>query len=89
MAGKQVFLCYAAEDQYRLPPLLAAFTAWDITPTMLAPATQPVGQLLPETARQIRDCEVYLRLCTGMTRRSTQSRWHRGDRWQGSRYGAL
>jgi outer membrane protein assembly factor BamB len=72
MAGKKVFLCYAAEDQYRIPPLLAAFTAWEITPNVLAPTTQPVGQLLPETTRQIRECEVYLRLCTGVTRQSPQ-----------------
>ncbi|PWT73426.1 MAG: hypothetical protein C5B60_08140, partial [Chloroflexi bacterium] len=72
MAGKKVFLCYANEDQYRLPPLLAAFTAWDLTPTVLAPATQPPGQLLPKTTGQIHDCEVYVRFCTGMTRGSPQ-----------------
>jgi outer membrane protein assembly factor BamB len=72
MAGKKVFLCFAAEDRFRIAPLMAAFTAWGISPMIFDPMRQPPGQLLPETAQQIQECEVYLRLCTGATRRSPQ-----------------
>ncbi len=72
MAGKKVFLCYALGDQSRVAPLLAACDAWAVTATQLNPAKQPPGQLLPETVRDIRASEVYLRLCTGATRGSPQ-----------------
>jgi outer membrane protein assembly factor BamB len=72
MAGKKVFLALAAEDQYRLPALLAAFAAWGLSPAVLVPTLEPFGGLRPDTVRFIRSCDVYLRLCTGATRSSPQ-----------------
>jgi len=72
MAGKKTFLCYAAEDEHRVPALLAALEAWDVSFHLLNPTQQPAHALQAETDNQIRDCEVYVRVCTSATRASPQ-----------------
>src|SRR5215472_14420617 len=72
MAGKKTFLCYAAEDEHRVPALLAAFDAWDVSFHLLHPAEQPAASLWPETVNEIRDCEAYVRVCTSATRTDTR-----------------
>jgi hypothetical protein len=72
MAGKKTFLCYAAEDEHRVPALLAALDAWDVSFQLLNPTQQPAEALRAETANEIRDCEAYVRVCTSATRGSAQ-----------------
>jgi outer membrane protein assembly factor BamB len=72
MAGKKTFLCYAAEDEHRVPALLAALDAWDVSFHLLSPTQQPAEALRAETANEIRGCEAYIRVCTSATRGSPQ-----------------
>ncbi|PWT77756.1 MAG: hypothetical protein C5B60_02160 [Chloroflexi bacterium] len=72
MAGKKTFLCYAAEDEHQVPALAAALDAWDVSFHRLDPTEQPAEALRAETVNEIRDCEVYVRVCTSATRGSPQ-----------------
>jgi outer membrane protein assembly factor BamB len=70
LAGKKTFLCYAPQDRGHCIPLTAALDAWEVSHTALAPEEQPVAGLTSGTEQHIRDCEIFLRLCTGATRDS-------------------
>ncbi|HEX6540505.1 MAG TPA: PQQ-binding-like beta-propeller repeat protein [Ktedonobacterales bacterium] len=70
MAGKKVFICAAAEDAGYYGEIVTALDAWEVPHTELGVMPGPVTSL-PDTIQQaIRDCEVFLRLCTTHTRQS-------------------
>ncbi len=71
MAGKRVFICAAQEDSAYREELIAALDAWEAPHTQLDVAPEPITTLPALTERAIRDCQVFLRLCTTNTKRSS------------------
>lgn len=71
MAGKNVFICAAAEDANYYIELIAALDAWEAPHTELGVVPGPVTSMPPFIEEAIRDCEVFLRLCTAHTRQSS------------------
>ncbi|HEY7342830.1 MAG TPA: hypothetical protein VH591_18285, partial [Ktedonobacterales bacterium] len=70
MAGKQVFICAAAEDAGYYGELITALNAWEVPHTELGVVPNPVSSMPPAIESAIRDCEVFLRVCTAHTRQS-------------------
>jgi outer membrane protein assembly factor BamB len=71
MAGKKVFICAAPEDATYTEAVVAALDAWEVQHTLLDTALGTSSGLPSATEHAIRDCEVFLRLCTANTRRSS------------------
>ena len=70
MAGKKVFICAAAEDAGYYQEIITALNAWEVRHTELGIVPNPVSGIPPAIESAIRDCEVFLRLCTTLMRRS-------------------
>lgn len=67
MAGKKVFICAAAEDADYSREIITALNAWEVPHTELGVVPGPVTSLPPAMESAIRECEVFLRLCTTHT----------------------
>jgi outer membrane protein assembly factor BamB len=67
MAGKRVFLCAAADDAGYSEEIITALNAWEVPHTELSMVLNPVISMPPALEAAIRDCEVFLRLCTTHT----------------------
>jgi outer membrane protein assembly factor BamB len=93
MAGKRVFICAAPEDDGHREVIIAALDAWQAPHSELGVVPDGISSLPPAVERTIRDCQVFLRLCTTNTRGSgavnlaTQSflQLLRADRQRGRR----
>jgi len=70
MAGRQVFICAAAEDAGYYGELITALNAWEVPHTELGVVPNPVSSMPPAIESAIRQCEVFLRVCTTYTRQS-------------------
>lgn len=70
MAGRKVFICAAAEDAGYYGELITALNAWEVPHTELGVVPGPVGTMPPFIEKAIRECEVFLRVCTIRTRQS-------------------
>src|SRR5690242_19595449 len=70
MAGRQVFICAAAEDAGYYGELITALNAWEVQHTELGIVPNPVSSMPSAIESAIRDCEVFLRICTSHTRQS-------------------
>ena len=70
MAGKKVFICAAVEDAGYYSELITALNAWEVRHTELGVVPNPVTSMPPAIEAAIRDCEVFLRVCTTYTRQS-------------------
>jgi len=70
MAGRQVFICAAAEDDGYYGELITALNAWEVPHTELGVVPNPVSSMPPAIESAIRQCEVFLRVCTTHTRQS-------------------
>ena len=70
MAGRKVFICAAAEDARYYEEIVTALNAWEVLHTELGVVPNPVSGMPPAIGSAIRDCEVFLRLCTTYTRQS-------------------
>jgi outer membrane protein assembly factor BamB len=70
MAGRKVFICAAAEDAGYYEEIVTALNAWEVLHTELGVVPGPVAEMPPAIESAIRDCEVFLRLCTTYTRQS-------------------
>lgn len=71
MAGRKVFICAAAEDAGYYGELITALNAWEVPHTELGVVPGPVTSMPPFIEKAIRECEVFLRVCTTNTRRSS------------------
>ncbi|HEX6122715.1 MAG TPA: PQQ-binding-like beta-propeller repeat protein [Ktedonobacterales bacterium] len=71
MAGKNVFICAAAEDAGYYGELITALNAWEAPHTELGIVPGPVAAMPPSIEKAIRECQVFLRVCTANTRRSS------------------
>ena len=71
MAGRKVFICAAAEDAGYYGEIITALNAWEAPHTELGVVPGPVSSIPPQIEAAIRDCEVFLRLCTVHTRQSS------------------
>src|SRR5215470_6678595 len=71
MAGKRVFICAAPEDSGYYVELIAALDAWQAAHTELGIPPEPAFTLPPQIQQAISNCEVFLRLCTTHTKRSS------------------
>lgn len=93
MAGKKVFICAAAEDAGYYQEIITALNAWEVRHTELGVVPNPISGLPPDIEAAIRDCEVFLRLCTTHTRQSDAlnlatdnfQQLLQQDRWKGQR----
>ncbi|HEU4783647.1 MAG TPA: PQQ-binding-like beta-propeller repeat protein [Ktedonobacterales bacterium] len=70
MAGRQVFICAAAEDAGHYGELITALNAWEVPHTEMGVVPNPVVSMPPTIESEIRQCEVFLRVCTSHTRQS-------------------
>lgn len=70
MAGRQVFICAAAEDAGYYGELITALNAWEVPHTEMGVVPNPVISMPPAIQSEIRQCEVFLRVCTTHTRQS-------------------
>ncbi len=70
MAGRQVFICAAAEDAGYYGELITALNAWEAPHTEMGVVPNPVISMPPTIESEIRQCEVFLRVCTTYTRQS-------------------
>jgi outer membrane protein assembly factor BamB len=70
MAGRQVFICAAAEDAGYYGELITALNAWEVPHTEMGVVPNPVISMPPTIESEIRQCEVFLRVCTIHTRQS-------------------
>lgn len=70
MAGRQVFICAAAEDAGYYGELITALNAWEAPHTEMGVVPNPVSSMPPTIESEIRQCEVFLRVCTTHTRQS-------------------
>jgi outer membrane protein assembly factor BamB len=70
MAGKRVFICAAAEDAGYYGELVTALNAWEVSHSELGIVPNPVTSMPPSIESAIRECEVFLRICTTHTRQS-------------------
>ena len=70
MAGRQVFICAAAEDAGYYGELITALNAWEVPHTEMGVVPNPVISMPPAVESEIRQCEVFLRVCTTHTRQS-------------------
>lgn len=70
MAGRQVFICAAAEDAGYYGELITALNAWEVPHFAMGVVPNPVVSMPPTIESEIRQCEVFLRVCTAHTRQS-------------------
>ena len=70
MAGRQVFICAAAEDAGYYSELITALNAWEVPHTEMGVVPNPVISMPPTIELEIRQCGVFLRVCTTHTRQS-------------------
>ena len=69
MAGEKTFVCFAPEDTERTLPVLAALDAWEVTHTENTSTAD--RRLTPAAQQAIRECTIFVRICTGATLNSS------------------
>src|SRR5215469_5757687 len=71
MAGRPVFICAAAVDARYYQELVAALDAWEVPHQQLNASSDMLSALDPATVKAIEAAQVFLRVCTAHTPRSS------------------
>ena len=79
---QKVFISHAQEDNARCRPLLDLFDRWGVAYWFSVESIQPGSELSDEIQQALRECDVFLRVCTTAAQRSYWMRLESGaDSW--------